>query len=206
MPESERYLECRDDPTTLKQLQHMWKRDEFFRSLIVEGAIPELASDLLGEDVAPQNLQYFNKPPRIGKATPPHQDGYYFHIDPMRAVTIWLALEDVSVEQGCVRYVRGSHRDGLRPHARSGTLGFSQAITDYGASDRSREVALPCRAGHLIAHDALTIHMAEKNTTEDRSRQALGFIYFAASCTTDETAAAQYQTRLDAELRQQNRI
>lgn len=50
------------------------------------------------------------KPPRIGKGTPPHQDGYYFMLEPNEAVTMWMALEDVNEENGCVRYVKESHK------------------------------------------------------------------------------------------------
>ena len=95
----------------------------------------ELAELLLDGPVVPKDLQYFNKPPGIGKPTPAHQDGYYFMLDPCEALTIWVALDHVDDENGCVRYVTGSHKRGMRPHCRTQTLGFSQGITDYGELD-----------------------------------------------------------------------
>ena len=88
-----------------------------------------------GEPVVPQGAEYFNKPAKIGKPTPAHQDGYYFKLKPNHAVTLWLALESVDAENGCVRYVQGSHRHGLRAHGRSGVLGFSQGMLDFPQPD-----------------------------------------------------------------------
>jgi ectoine hydroxylase-related dioxygenase (phytanoyl-CoA dioxygenase family) len=50
-------------------------------------------------------MQYFNKPPSVGQPTPPHQDGYYFMLDPCEAVTMWFALDEVDEENGRMRYV-----------------------------------------------------------------------------------------------------
>ena len=127
-------------------------------------------------------------------------------ITPPHALTMWLALEDVGAEQGCVRYVRGSHRRGLRRHEASGVLGFSQAIVDLGRPEDADEVALPCRAGDLLVHHALTIHRAGDNRSATRSRQALGFIYYGVSAEVDEAAHAGYQRRLARRLRSEGRI
>lgn len=200
MPVAEVYFEDKHDPTSVKQLQQLGRHDAFFDALGREGKLPRLAEALLGEPGELRNVQFFDKPAGLGRPTPPHQDGAYFPIQPKHAVTMWLALEDVGEEQGCVRYVRGSHRQGLREHTRSSTLGFSQHIADYDADSRTREVAFPCRAGHLLAHHSLTIHRAAGNRSPDSSRQALGFIYYAARCVVDDERAAAYQARLAAEL------
>ena len=63
---------------------------------------------------------------------PPHQDGYYFNLDSDKAVTGWLALEDVDDENGCIHYVKGSHKkEEYRPHGKSEILGFSQGVTRF---------------------------------------------------------------------------
>ncbi len=208
LPEKEVYYDDKRDPTTLKQLQSMEKRDPFFGDLVSAGsALHTLAETCLGEPVVTRNLQYFNKSPRASTPTPPHQDGYYFHLTPNRAVTLWIALEDVAPEQGCVNYVRGSHRYGMRAHGRSGTLGFSQSILDFGIpNDLDNRVDFPCRAGHVLAHHSLTIHWAEGNTSGDKTRQALGAVFFAERCRIDERARAAYQARLDADLAAEGKI
>ncbi len=201
------FYESKDDPSTLKQIQKLYEYDGYFRELMFGSRFEWLAEVLLGEPVVGKNMQYFNKPAGIGQPTPPHQDGYFFMLKPNHAITMWLALEDVSESQGCVRYVRGSHKFGMRVHGRSGVLGFSQHILDFGlANDQDNEVAFPCKAGHLIAHHSLTIHRADGNTSEDKSRQALGFIYYASSAHEDEKAHAEYQRRLASELTEKGEI
>ena len=208
MPETEVYYDDKNDPSTLKQMQNMEKRDAFFGSLMnPQSKLTTLAETCLGEAVTPKNLQYFNKSPAASTPTPPHQDGYYFHLSPNLAITIWMALEDVAPEQGCVNYVRGSHRFGMRAHGASGTLGFSQGILDFGISnDLENAVNSPCKAGHLIAHHSLTIHWADGNTSGDKSRQALGAVFFSDRCRVDEKAKAAYQARLDAQLVAEGKI
>ena len=113
---------------------------------------------------------------------------------------MWLALEDVDEENGCVRYVRGSHLRGPRPHGRTQTLGFSQGITDFGTPDDQAEaVAMPARAGDLLIHHPMLVHWAEGNRSATRSRRALGAIYFAESAREDLEAKAAYQQKLRAE-------
>src|SRR5690606_9983238 len=97
-------------------------------------------------------------------------------------LTMWLALDHVDQENGCVSYVKGSHLRGLREHASSGVLGFSQQMTDFGRpEDLENEVAMPARPGDLLVHHALTIHRADGNRSTDRKRRSMGFIYYAAS-------------------------
>lgn len=155
----------------------------------------------------PRNMQYFNKPPGIGQPTPPHQDGYYFMLEPCEAVTMWFALDDVDEENGCVRYVRGSHRRGMREHARTQTLGFSQGIVDYPTdTDRECEITFPAKPGDLLVHDAMTIHRADGNRSATRSRRALGFIYYSERAREDADAHAAYQRNLAEDMKAVGKI
>lgn len=200
LPASDVFYEDKSNLSSLKQIQRMHEYDEFFDQLI-NGKPRRLAEELLGELVVGKNLQYFNKPPALGQATPPHQDGFYFMLKPCRALTMWMALDVVDEENGCVRYVRGSHRVGMRPHGRTETLGFSQGITDFGqAADSRNEVACPAQPGDLLAHHALTIHRADANTSETRSRRALGFIYYGESACENVQAHEAYQSLLATEM------
>ena len=192
---------------TLKQIQQVFNHDPFFARLMFESRFLQLAEVLLRGGVVAKNMQYFNKPPRIGKATPPHQDGYYFMLDPCEAATMWLALEEVDEENGCVRYVRGSHLRGMRPHGRTRTLGFSQGVTDYGTpQDLAHEVAFPAKAGDLLVHNAMTIHRADGNRSATRTRQALGFIYYSERAREDTAAHAAYQEKLAREMKEKGKI
>jgi phytanoyl-CoA hydroxylase len=205
LPASRVYYEDLGDPGSLKQVQELGEHDIFFRELGTRGAILRLAEVLLGEPVTLQNIQYFNKPPGRGLATPPHQDGAYFPITPNKAVTMWLALEDVAEDQGCIHYARGSARGGLLEHLPSSTLGFSRHVPGFDA-DQAEVRAFPCRGGHLVAHHSLTVHWCGPNRHADRGREAIGFIFFAASCRHDEHKALAYQSALKEGLERGHRI
>jgi len=206
LPAEHVFYENKAEANTLKQIQRLHEHSGFFGELLA-GKPKCLAEELLGEAVVGKNLQYFNKPPALGLATPPHQDGYYFMLDPCQALTMWMALDVVDAENGCVRYVRGSHRVGMRPHGRTETLGFSQGITDFGqAADSRNEVACPAQPGDLLAHHALTIHRADANISTTRTRRALGFIYYGKSTREDFAAYEAYQAKLANELKLTGKI
>ncbi|WP_439581147.1 phytanoyl-CoA dioxygenase family protein [Dyadobacter bucti] len=201
MPATDVFYEDKNDRSTLKQIMHVSKYEPSFAPLLHDSKFSKIAEELLEDKVVPRILEYFNKPPKIGKPTPPHQDGYYFMLKPAKAVTMWMALENVDEANGCVRYVKGSHLKGMRPHGRTQTLGFSQGITDFGIpEDMENEIAFPARPGDLLIHDSLTIHRADGNQTTDRTRKALGFIYFGESAREDVEAKAAYQAQLQKEM------
>lgn len=190
--------EDKNDPATLKLIQDLNKYDPFFSKLLFDSKFKSIAEDLLEEEVIGKTIEYFNKPAKIGKATPPHQDGYYFMLNPVSAVTMWMALEDVDQENGWVSYVQGSHLKGMRPHSKTETIGFSQGIPDFGLKeDMENEVFFPTQPGDLLIHHALTIHRASPNTSPNRSRKAMGLIYFGASAREDLAAKEAYVKTLN---------
>lgn len=207
MPKEHVFYEEKGDTSTLKQLQQMFVYDDFFNEMMFGSKFEKVAEVLLEDKVEGKNLQYFNKPPQIGKATPPHQDGYYFMLNPPEAVTMWLALEKVDEENGCVRYVKGSHKNGMRAHDKTNTLGFSQGIINYGTDeDKKFEIPIPAEAGDLLVHHALTIHRAGENKSSTRTRKAMGWIYYAASAREDKEAHETYQKKLAQEMKNNEQI
>lgn len=207
LPAEHVFYEDTNDAATLKQIQQMGDHDPWFSELVTVGRFREVAELLLGGPVVPKNIQYFNKPPGVGQPTPAHQDGYYFMLAPCEAVTMWLALEDVDEENGCVRYVKGSHKQGMREHARTQTLGFSQGIVDYPTvADRESEIAFPAKTGDLLVHHALTIHRADGNRSANRTRRALGFIYYSERAREDVEAHTAYQRKLTDEMKAAGKI
>lgn len=208
MKDTEVFYEEKGNRATLKQMMMLDRYDEYFRALLEDSPVRELAAVVLGEDVRPSNVEYFNKPPGAGKPTPPHQDGYYFKLAPPIAVTGWLALEPVDDENGCLNYVRGSHKaPGFRPHGRSEVLGFSQGVTDFGTPDDvANTVSMPGPAGMLLLHDNKTVHWASANRSPTRSRRAVGFVYYGVSAQPDQDALAAYKAKLEADLKAANRI
>lgn len=193
------FFDDKSRPETLKQMQHM-DLDPYFRDY--HQNVPcwrDLAETLLGEPVTGAAPEWFNKPPGTNHPTPPHQDNYYFNLAPPNVLTIWLALDPVDEENGCLRYVPGSHKFGFRPHSRSNVLGFSQGISDYGPADYAAEILAPLQPGDAVVHHGDTIHRADPNRSTTRHRRSFAMVWKGMSCQRDEAGFARYQSNLQSQ-------
>ncbi|MEX0819022.1 MAG: phytanoyl-CoA dioxygenase family protein [Pirellulaceae bacterium] len=195
LPPADAFYVDRSNPETLKQLQHMGQ-DPFFDAYRRDESWNQLAERLIGEPAAAQEPEWFNKPPGAEHPTPPHQDNYYFCLRPANVATLWLALDTVDEENGCLRYVVGSHRHGVRPHDATKVLGFSQGITDYGSDDVHREQTILLELGDLVVHHGETIHRAEPNRSSGRHRRAFAMVFRGVSCKRDEAAYLRYTSAM----------
>jgi hypothetical protein len=146
-----------------------------------------LAEMLLGKTVEYRFDHAIYKPAFNNAATAWHQDGAY-SLEP-RLVTahFWIPLQDVTVEMGCMHFIPGSHREGLRPHRRRN--GHAHALEVAGI-DATRAVACPLRAGDATVHVPRTLHYTGPNLTprpriawslEFGPRRGLGFRLYAKS-------------------------
>ena len=191
LPDADAFYQDRSRPETLKQMQLMGC-DPYFLDYVHHPTWKALAEALIGEAASAEQPQWFNKPPATHHVTPPHQDNYYFCLEPANVLTMWLALDPVDAENGCVRYVDGSHMRGYRKHAKSQILGFSQGIMDYTTDDFNREVAAILEPGDVVVHHGMTIHRADANLSRTRHRRSFAMVFKGISCQRDEQAYARY--------------
>lgn len=205
IPVEEVYYEDITDQSTLKQVQKVYDYDDYYLKLATSDAVVSLAEQLLGGPVELKNMQYFNKVPRIGQATPAHQDGYYFKIKPQQAITMWLSLGDADEKNGAVCYIPGSHKKGMREHNSTNTLGFSQGISDWSTIDDENELQMTAQAGDILVHHSLTIHRANANQSNN-SRQSVGFIFYRQDVIEDQAAHDSYKAKLNENLAAQGKI
>lgn len=186
------FYEDKSRPETLKQLQRM-QQDAFFSDYLTHPIWKSTAELLLGEECHAEGAEWFNKPPGSNHPTPPHQDNFYFCLTPPSVLTMWMALEPVDERNGCLRYVEGSHREGIRPHSKTKTLGFSQGIIDFPTkNDSTREVKAILSPGDVVIHHGNTIHWAEVNRAPDRARPSFAMVFKGVSCRRDEQAFERY--------------
>lgn len=134
-----------------------------------------IARQLLGEGCAPTGHHAILKPARIGGGTPWHQDEAYW--DPRcahRAVSIWIALQPATTENGCMRFVRGSHRGPVLPHELISA--DAHGLRLRGAAPEGAEVVCPLPAAGATVHDGRTVHGAGANASgEPRRALVFGF-------------------------------
>ncbi len=116
-------------------------------------------------------------------------------------MTMWLALNEADEENGCLRYLPGAHRRGVRQHQMTQIVGFSQGITDFGDDDRAAEVAVPAAPGDLLVHHWTMVHRADSNTS-DRERWGLGSVFYGVHTKPDEEKQAAYKRDLERAQKQ----
>jgi len=204
---TESFYEDIERPETLKQLFRLTEHEPFFERELAKGKFKQLAELLVGNGAVDKGVMYFNKPPRVGQPTPPHQDAYYWKITPCNGMTMWLALEDVDEENGCLHYSRGSHKKEMREHATTKTLGFSQGIVNFpNDDDRAGDVAMKARAGDLLVHHGKTVHWASGNDSITRSRPSMGIVYYGAEVEEDKDQLQAYKDKLHKDLEKAGKI
>jgi len=129
----------------------------------------------------PQCLQsmVICKQPEIGGAVPPHQDSTFLYTNPPSAVGFWYALEDATVENGCLSFLPGSHKSApvgqrfVRKKDGSGTefidnegLQFPVG-EEYGGEDKGGDYVLgEVKAGSLVLIHGNLLHKSEKNVSQ----------------------------------------
>lgn len=135
-------------------------------------ALAELARDL-GLS-APQIWQsmYIFKQPGIGGEVGWHQDAIFFDTTPITVTTFWFALEDATLNNGCLWTEPGGHRGPLRERfVRQGAGAGMEKLDSTPWPDGSRAVPLECAAGTLVVFHGLLPHYSAANRSA-QSRHA----------------------------------
>ena len=130
-----------------------------------------IAKQLLGDSATVgKGGHAIRKPPSIGAATPLHQDeAYWNEALEYNSLSIWLPLQDATVENGCMQFVPKSHLLGVVPH-RSIGKGAAGLIVDESVTDIGELVPCPIPAGGAMVHHSRTFHYAGPNTTSQVRR------------------------------------
>ncbi|MEM7294190.1 MAG: phytanoyl-CoA dioxygenase family protein, partial [Pseudomonadota bacterium] len=124
--------------------------------------ILEMMSQLVGDDLILWGTTIFGKPALKGKATPWHQDGDYYPIRPLETITVWIALDDATTENGCMRFIPGSHkkRQLYSHHWEENPDLTINLVCDSEHFDESTAHDLVVEAGQISLHDVYMIHGA----------------------------------------------
>ncbi|MBI2191683.1 MAG: phytanoyl-CoA dioxygenase family protein [Planctomycetes bacterium] len=149
----------------LRKMVRLAHADPIFRAHVERPVIVDCIVSLLeSENIKLYQDQLFMKPPRIGSRQPYHQDQPLgFHIDPPHLIACWTALDDSTLENGCLRVLPGTHRSGVWPRER---------LQELEARAREcpppEEVPIPLRAGSCSFHHGHLLHCSEANRSDCR--------------------------------------
>lgn len=172
-------LEHTPGSDTIRVVEPFHHLDPRLDAMLDDPRLTEPMRDLVGADrVAVWTDKLNLKRPREGSRFRWHQDSPYWafdcdHVD--RLVNVMIALDDATVENGCLRVVRGSHHRGLLPGLEGdGKLG--PLFTDPKAFDLAAQVPAEMPAGSLLFFSPHTVHGSEPNRSE-RARRAFVLTY-----------------------------
>ena len=144
-------------------------------------ALLKAAGDILGPDLLVWSCSFFTKEARAASYVSWHQDLHYWGLDRDDEVTAWLALTPATTENGCMRYLAGSHRE-IVAHgdskAADNMLTRGQAVAVEVDEAAATKVIL--NPGQAALHHGRTFHSSQANQSGDR-RIGLAIRYIAPS-------------------------
>ena len=163
------------------QLLNLWQTNAAMKELMVDERIGKMAAQLSGADgIRIWHDQALIKRP-WANPTAWHLDTPFWSFSDRRAISIWIALDDATLENGCLFFIPGSHKitnfDKI-------TIGRNiDGIFDiYPQLKNSKTVAAPMKAGSCSFHNGLTVHGANANMTNG-FRRAMTCAYMPDRCT-----------------------
>lgn len=157
------------------QLLNLWQTNIEMEKLMVDKGIGKMAAQLAGVDgIRIWHDQALIKKP-WANPTAWHLDTPFWSFSDRNALSIWIALDDATLENGCLFFIPGSHQ---KTRFENVPLGRNVGgIFDlYPEFRQSKSVAAPMKAGSCSFHNGLTIHGAHANMTPG-SRRAMTCAY-----------------------------
>lgn len=139
---------------------HLVARSQILRDLSVHPRILAICADLVGPDVRLYWDQAVYKKPEKPRRFPWHQDNGYTFVDPQQYLTIWLALTDATVDNGCPQVAPGLHLLGTIRHRYVDPLGFEclEEVPDPAVAEVPK--------GGAVVFSSLTPHLTGPNMTD----------------------------------------
>ena len=171
-------------PLAINKMGHaMHDLDPVFESFTYTPTLAAVAADLGLVDAQPLQSMYIFKPPGIGGEVGCHQDAAFLYTDPITVTGFWFALEDATVDNGCLWAAPGGHRTTLRQRfRRTGGHGTTfDVFDDTPLPDPRRDlVPLETPAGTMVVLHGLLPHWSDVNRSP-RSRHAYSVHCISAS-------------------------
>lgn len=142
--------------------------DSFSRTPELAAAVSALGLD---DPVILQSMYIF-KPPNIGGEVVCHQDSTYIYTEPESCVGFWFALEDATLENGCMQFIPGAHKQPLRKrNYRKPDGKLITEVLDDTPWPEDHKVAAEAETGTLVIFDGRAPHLSATNRSS-QSRHA----------------------------------
>lgn len=134
----------------------------------------DLVEPILGEDILLFSTHFICKPPKIGLRFSWHQDYVYWlsMLDSIEVVTVWLAIDSASAQNGGMFFIPRKHTRDACEHAdpHLAAQQRNRYLTTIMKSGEIHKLAVACQLqpNECSIHDAYTLHASAENTTNER--------------------------------------
>ena len=144
----------------------------FLFKYLAHPRVLDVIERFIGADIVLWSSHFISIRSGDGLAVPWHQDGVYWgkRLEPMSVITMWLAVDESVVTNGCMRVIAGSHKLRDRRYGEVDNQDeklFSQEVAADDV-DPSKIVDLELKIGECHFHDGFTIHGSNPNTSRRR--------------------------------------
>ena len=197
---AEKPADARTQEPDGKTVRNLWRIEVHHPAILPMVEKPQivaLVSKLVHGEPLLVGVETFNKPARIGSGVPYHQDNAYFCQSPPDMLTIWIAMDAVTMANGPVYYVRGSHKHGMLPTKPSGVKGNSIGLAEAPAVPLEEQFCGLLEPGDALIHQCETIHHSAPNHS-DFPRLGLLLVYRGQHTQTDTALKAAYTAAVTA--------
>ena len=151
------------------QRLNLWMDHEGMRDLMVDERLGKMAADLAGVE----GIRIWHDQALIKEAwanpTAWHLDNPYWSFYSRNAISIWVALDDVTLSNGCLYFMPGTHQEATFENS-----GITEQMADlfdvYPKWGERSALAAPMKAGDCSFHNGLLAHGAGANMTPGRRR------------------------------------
>ena len=158
-----------EDETVFRQRINLWMDHDGIRALMLDGRLGKMAADLEGVDgIRIWHDQALIKLP-WANPTAWHQDNTKWSFSSEHATTIWVALDDATVQNGCMFFMPGSHKQRLDDYPADGNR-VSALFDAYPELGKMEPVPVHMPAGGCSFHNGLIVHGAGANMTPNPRR------------------------------------
>ncbi len=146
------------------QLLNLWQDNEKMKQIMLDERLGEMAAKLAGVDgIRIWHDQALIKKP-WANPTSWHLDTPYWSFSDRRAISIWVALDDATYENGCLFFIPGSCKTTTFENPGIGK-NMGVIFDVYPEFKKTKSAAAPMKAGSCSFHNGLTIHGAHANMT-----------------------------------------
>jgi phytanoyl-CoA hydroxylase len=145
--------------------------DPVFNEFSRTPGLKQLAADLGLDDALLLQSMYIFKQPHIGGEVNCHQDSTFLYTEPQNIIGLWFALEDATLENGCLWAIPGRHKLGLKQRWLRGAEGMQFETLDSDPWPEDELVPLEVTKGSLVVLHGLLPHKSLANRSS-RSRHA----------------------------------